>query len=296
MIETAAVHKGHRKAHGNNEQCNSCEFSDTCVNSCAAYGRVCPSTARAAAKGACTKIKALLKDSKIFHGKPQFRTVSDDEITIGKKLGEGGFSNVNVCTFRGDAMTETRAIKYLKRQIMVEPKSFGHGASDLATEAIFLATLSHPNIIKLHAVTAGSVESCVSGGKDAGYFIVIDRLVDTLEEKLDAWRTQMEQSPPSLFYRLSKEYKETQKDLLMQRLQFALDLAAVLDYLHGLNIAYRDLKPDNIGFDTTGVLKIFDFGLAREQKDVDRQSDGNYKMTGHTGSRRYMAPEGKQLE
>lgn len=34
-------------------------------------------------------------------------------------------------------------------------------------------------------------------------------------------------------------------------------------------------------------MKIFDFGLAREMADEDR------KLTGYTGSARYMAPEGK---
>jgi serine/threonine protein kinase len=50
-------------------------------------------------------------------------------------------------------------------------------------------------------------------------------------------------------------------------------------------------KPDNIGFDAKGNVKIFDFGLAKELKDKDRTGDGLYKLTGFTGSIRYMAPE-----
>ena len=40
-----------------------------------------------------------------------------------------------------------------------------------------------------------------------------------------------------------------------------------------------------------GVLKIFDFGLAKEMKTVLARGGGRYDMTGNTGSRRYMAPE-----
>jgi serine/threonine protein kinase len=38
-------------------------------------------------------------------------------------------------------------------------------------------------------------------------------------------------------------------------------------------------------------LKIFDFGLARELSDKDRDENGLYKMTPMTGAMRYMSPE-----
>jgi serine/threonine protein kinase len=56
------------------------------------------------------------------------------------------------------------------------------------------------------------------------------------------------------------------------------------------SIVYRDLKPDNIGFDIRGDVKIFDFGLARQLPD-EKLDGGVFKMTGDTGSPTYMAPE-----
>jgi serine/threonine protein kinase len=50
-------------------------------------------------------------------------------------------------------------------------------------------------------------------------------------------------------------------------------------------------KPDNIGFDGNDVIKIFDFGLAKELQESQKTDDGLYKMTGFTGAVRYMAPE-----
>jgi serine/threonine protein kinase len=51
------------------------------------------------------------------------------------------------------------------------------------------------------------------------------------------------------------------------------------------------LKPDNIGFDVRGDVKIFDFGLCREFDPSQVDKDGTYKLTGDTGSMRYMPPE-----
>jgi serine/threonine protein kinase len=50
-------------------------------------------------------------------------------------------------------------------------------------------------------------------------------------------------------------------------------------------------KPDNVGFDKNGKTKLFDFGLAKELNDDERTKNGLYRMTGFTGSIRYMSPE-----
>jgi serine/threonine protein kinase len=60
------------------------------------------------------------------------------------------------------------------------------------------------------------------------------------------------------------------------------------------SVIYRDLKPDNIGFDVRGDVKIFDLGLAKEIDPKMKLADGTYNLTADTGSLRYMAPEGKQ--
>jgi serine/threonine protein kinase len=50
-------------------------------------------------------------------------------------------------------------------------------------------------------------------------------------------------------------------------------------------------KPDNVGFDINGVVKLFDFGLAKELDEEKKTAKGLYLMTGFTGGIRYMAPE-----
>ncbi|KAH9787884.1 hypothetical protein WN943_017658 [Citrus x changshan-huyou] len=72
---------------------------------------------------------------------------------------------------------------------------------------------------------------------------------------------------------------------------YALDIARGMNYLHHHRphaIIHRDLTPSNVLQDEAGHLKVTDFGLSKIAQEKDSYS---YKMTGGTGSYRYMAPE-----
>ncbi|XP_022864138.1 integrin-linked protein kinase 1-like [Olea europaea var. sylvestris] len=72
---------------------------------------------------------------------------------------------------------------------------------------------------------------------------------------------------------------------------YALDIARGMNYLHQHKprpIIHRDLTPRNVLQDEAGHLKVTDFGLSKIAQEKDAQG---YKMTGGTGSYRYMAPE-----
>ncbi|ONK75419.1 uncharacterized protein A4U43_C03F16650 [Asparagus officinalis] len=74
---------------------------------------------------------------------------------------------------------------------------------------------------------------------------------------------------------------------------FALDIARGMAYLHNEPnvIIHRDLKPRNVLLVNSNAdhLKVGDFGLSKLIKV--QNSHDVYKMTGETGSYRYMAPE-----
>lgn len=86
--------------------------------------------------------------------------------------------------------------------------------------------------------------------------------------------------------------KKSKKEALLHRLDVGRQICIAMKYLHENMVVFRDLKPDNVGFDKNdGKVKLFDFGLAKELKVRDQVSENNYKNTQFVGTRRYMAPE-----
>jgi serine/threonine protein kinase len=57
------------------------------------------------------------------------------------------------------------------------------------------------------------------------------------------------------------------------------------------SLVYRDIKPENIGFDVRGDVKIFDFGLCKNLAPELKSKGYGYRLTGRAGSLPYMAPE-----
>merc|ERR1712176_1720819 len=84
-------------------------------------------------------------------------------------------------------------------------------------------------------------------------------------------------------------------ELLAERLDVVQQLSDAIAYLHSQNVLHRDLKPDNIGFDANGDLKVFDFDIARVCPSSGQSSkskeDETFLMTQKVGSPRYMSPE-----
>lgn len=179
------------------------------------------------------------------------------------------------------------AIKHLRPALMARNKEFLIGAQDLALEAQLLASIRHPNIIKLRGLAAAGTAG-YENGLNTGYFLILDRLGETLQTRIAAW-AQKQEKRGNLKKLLDRKGKK-KKQFLADRLQVAFDIAGALDHLHKHFIVFRDLKPANLGFDVRGDIKLFDFGLAKELPPYPMSEHKTFKLSG-AGSMRYMSPE-----
>uniref|UniRef100_A0A7R9Z986 Protein kinase domain-containing protein n=1 Tax=Pseudictyota dubia TaxID=2749911 RepID=A0A7R9Z986_9STRA len=176
-------------------------------------------------------------------------------------------------------------VKHLKESLLHNGKvtdAYRTGALDLATEAQILSELSHENIIAFHGICTGGID------------LVLERLSCTLADRMPAWRAAERPFRCGASALTSPRLCRIKcLEQLQSRLNVALDIAKGLQYLHFKGIMHRDLKPDNIGFDSTsGAVKIFDFGLAKKFDAITGQSlDDGRRHTGLVGTYRYMAPE-----
>lgn len=176
---------------------------------------------------------------------------------------------------RGDKLV----VKHLNRKLLRRPKQFYHAALHLEQEASILSQLEHPHIVKLRAVALGGTLALQSGRYNE-YFLVLDRLTDTLEERIKEWKSFVDPG-------------------LAQKVLYAQQLASALAYLHEHRLVFRDVKPPNVGFLAAGNgqhdrLQLFDFGFCRTLPPRCFHATHADLETFHmslAGTTRYMAPE-----
>ena len=70
----------------------------------------------------------------------------------------------------------------------------------------------------------------------------------------------------------------------LQYLKLVWQIASGIADIHSLDVIHRDIKPNNMKVDGEGLVKIFDFGLARDEGP-------NAATMGFVGTRGFAAPE-----
>ena len=161
----------------------------------------------------------------------------------------------------------------------------------MAIETMILSQISHPHILQLRAISNN--QNDILSPK---FFFIIDKLIDTLDQRILKWKS-ISKSANNIVNKLTNKSNSKLNTLLEIKLSYAYDLMGAIEYLHSnsnTHIVFRNLKPENVGFNVRDDIVLFGFGLAREVPSDDNEkgdTDGTWKMTGETGTLRYMAPE-----
>jgi len=174
------------------------------------------------------------------------------KVTVTGWIGAGGMG----CVYKGIQQPLGRpvALKVLGKGLASDP----HFRNRFLREAQALSKLHHPLIVTLFAF-----------GEEQGLLHLIMEHVDG--ESLRRWMKNR---------RITPEHA----------LHIIPELCDVLGFAHSQGIVHRDIKPENILIDSEGHVRLVDFGLAM---DV-RQVPGVTSDQGQLGTFQYMAPEQKK--
>ncbi|EJK69118.1 hypothetical protein THAOC_09662 [Thalassiosira oceanica] len=210
---------------------------------------------------------------------PNFTTGANPSTVIRKRgsraARRASFAKASAPSFGlSSKQRKTLAMKCLRPQVRSNSHQFIIGAEDLVHETAMLASLEHPNIIKIHGRASGKLSHTFV--LNDGFFVLLDRLTDTLADRIQGWA--------------HRSRHQIARGATAEQLAVAKSIADAVSYLHSKRIVFRDLKPDNVGFDSSGTVKLFDFGFAL---GMPSKTEGNPSglILEKAGTPRFMAPE-----
>ena len=184
-------------------------------------------------------------------GRAPVKRVIAGRYQVHRELGAGGMGTVFLAHDR--ELGEDVALKVLHASLLAEDPV---RLERLRSEIKLARKISHPNVVRSHDI----------GEWEGTHYITMEfirgvTVADLLEKR----------------GRLTVE----------STLAIGTQLADALAVAHDQNIVHRDIKPQNLMIDESGVLKVADFGLARTV-----QRDKGLTQAGYIiGTVRYMAPE-----
>eukprot|EP00753_Platysulcus_tardus_P016257 PLAT5565.1.p1 GENE.PLAT5565.1~~PLAT5565.1.p1 ORF type:complete len:720 (-),score=419.53 PLAT5565.1:286-2445(-) len=159
-----------------------------------------------------------------------FEAIPFEELTAKATIGCGAFGRVKLV--KHETSGKTYALKCLVKNDIVKNNLQEHVMNELRV----MMDLDHPFILKLHNTY-----------KDSRYVYFLLEL--GLGGELFT------------FLRRAGRFSENQARF------YAASVVSAFRAIHARNIAYRDLKPENLILDDHGFVKVIDFGLAKVVKN-----------------------------
>ncbi|KAG1721985.1 kinase-like domain-containing protein [Suillus paluster] len=175
--------------------------------------------------------------------------------------GSGGLGDVWKCSMSTQSETRTVAVKSIRIPQSNDKELVKRTGRRIRREAYVWIKLSHDHILPFEGVTEefGPLPSLVSPWMENG----------------------------SLNYYLRREFSKLTE---LRKLDLMQQVAAGLGYLHGQHgggIVHGDLTGTNIFVDSSGCLRLADFGLSMILAEAENTTFNSC----HPGNTRWMAPE-----
>ncbi|KAI9314379.1 kinase-like domain-containing protein [Dichotomocladium elegans] len=154
-----------------------------------------------------------------------------DQYIIKQTLGTGNFGRVHLALSKADG--QYYAIKTLNKQDIVRQNQTRH----INNEQAILRKVDHPFLVNL---------------------------LDTFQDDTHLFLV-MEYIQGGELFRILRQQKRFSESTTQF---YAAEVILALEYLHDRDIAYRDIKPENILLDADGHIKLVDFGFAKMVPDL----------------------------
>ncbi|KAJ1474270.1 kinase-like domain-containing protein [Baffinella frigidus] len=221
------------------------------------------------------------------------------DVQIKQRLGQGDGGVIHLAKWRG-----LMCVAKMLHQDETAPRNISSKVArqDLVNEISLISHLRHPALVLFLGACTKSEPVIILSEFMAG-----GNLEDFIAK---TWQRQQQWNPPpdQVLRRIpgiapALSYLHN----FVEVLRWITGIARALSFLHNCvtPIIHRDLKPSNLLLDQHGHIKapppppaempilsdahVCDFGLSRMRSI--QQNNGTYRMTGKTGSLRYMAPE-----
>ena len=195
------------------------------------------------------------------------------DIDTNHELGAGASGHV----FAAQYQDQPVAVK----QLSVLEGDLQGTVNEARIEVEMLTKCQHPNIVRFYGLSVRQV------GPNRALLLVMEKCALSLKDVIARHAKRRSVVTDGANQRNPDMYRMTSSS----RFNLLKQVCVGMNFLHTNGVIHRDLKPGNILLSEGGIVKIADFGLARQLASGAGAGNVADEMTTNIGTPTYMAPE-----